>query len=275
MKSDPDRTPAFRELCRLAGQAVARYRMIGEGDRILVGLSGGKDSFLLLHVLHALRRRSPVRFELVAATFDPGFPEFNADAISAYCRKREWEHRVIRLDIAALLAEKQFEETPCILCSRLRRGKLYGLAEREECGKLALGQHFDDIAVSFLMSLCRGQGLTTMGPNVAAKTKEKIRIIRPLALAPESLILRCRDERELPDAGKCRYEEQLADGDRAYFRGLLDQLAERIPNLRSQMLRSLGNVQTQYLLDPAFLDFGGPDKRKPDAGKTSGSGKRE
>ena len=275
MANDPDRTSAFRELCRLAGQAVARYRMIGEGDRILVGLSGGKDSFLLLHVLHALRRRAPIRFDLVAATFDPGFPEFNADAIAAYCREQKWEHRIIRFDIAALLEEKQFEATPCILCSRLRRGRLYGLAEREKCGKLALGQHFDDIAVSFLMSLCRGQGLTTMGPNVAAKAKEQIRIIRPLALAPESLIIRCRDERTLPGAGKCRYEELLADGDRAYFRQLLDVLAERIPNLRSQMLRSLGNIQTEYLLDPAFLDFSKPDKRKPDAGKTSGSGKRE
>lgn len=275
MKNDPDRTPAFRELCRLAGQAVARYRMIGEGDRILVGLSGGKDSFLLLHVLHALQRRAPIRFEIVAATFDPGFPEFNTAAIAQYCREREWEHRVVRLDIAALLEEKQFKATPCILCSRLRRGKLCGLAGEEHCGKLALGQHFDDIAVSFLMSLCRGQGLTTMGPNVATGTGEQIRVIRPLALAPESLIIRCRDERTLPDAGKCRYEEELADGDRAYFRRLLDELAERIPNLRSQMLRSLGNVRAEHLLDPAFLNLEKTEKRKPDAGKTSGSGKRE
>ena len=125
------------------------------------------------------------------------------------------------------------------------------------------------------MSLCRGQGLTTMGPNVATGTGEQIRVIRPLALAPESLIIRCRDERTLPDAGKCRYEEELADGDRAYFRRLLDELAERIPNLRSQMLRSLGNVRAEHLLDPAFLNLEKTEKRKPDAGKTSGSGKRE
>lgn len=208
--------------------------MIGEGDRILVGLSGGKDSFMLLHALHALRRKAPVRFDLIAATFDPGFPEFNVAGIADYCRRQGWEHRVVKLDIAGILAEKRYEGTPCVLCSRLRRGKLYGLAAAEGCGKLALGQHFDDIAASFLMSLFRGQGLSTMGPNVAAKAKEGIRIIRPFVLAPESLIVRCREERELPQAGKCRYEAELADGDRAYFRGLVDELAERIPNLRSQ-----------------------------------------
>ncbi|MDR0933001.1 MAG: hypothetical protein LBM70_08305 [Victivallales bacterium] len=253
MTDDPAKTPAFRELCKLSAIAVTRYAMIAEGDRILVGLSGGKDSFMLLHALHALKRKAPINFELIAATFDPGFPEFNIDVIQEYCRVNHWEHRTLKLDIGAILEEKKYTSTPCVLCSRLRRGKLYGLAEQEKCQKLALGQHFDDIAASFLMSLCRGQGLSTMAPNVATKAKEKIRVIRPFALAPESLIIRCRDEWKLPHAGKCRYEEQLADGDRAYFRGIVDQLAERIPNLRGQMLRSLSNIQSEYLLDPAYL----------------------
>lgn len=261
-------SPAFRELCRLTGRAAARYRMIEEGDRVLVGLSGGKDSFMLLHALHALRRKAPVRFELIAATFDPGFPEFHADRIAAYCREQGWEHRVVSLDIAGILAEKGYDGTPCVLCSRLRRGKLYGLAAAENCGKLALGQHFDDIAASFLISLFRGQGLSTMGPNVAAKTGERVRVIRPFALAPESLIIRCRGEFGLPEAGKCRYEEELAGGDRAYFHGLLDELSKRIPNLRSQMLRSLGNVQADYLFDLKFLNL-------PDSGSAATSTPRD
>lgn len=254
-ETDIRKIPEFRELCKLTGQAVTRYRMIAEGDRILVGLSGGKDSFMLLHALHALKRKAPVRFELIAATFDPGFPEFHADLIAAYCREQGWEHRTVQLDIARILAEKEYDGTPCVLCSRLRRGKLYGLAAAEGCGKLALGQHFDDVAASFLISLFRGQGLSTMGPNVAAKAKEQVRVIRPFTLVPESLIIRCRDIIGLPVAGKCRYEERLVDGDRAYFRGLVDELSERIPNLRSQMLRSLSNVQPGYLLDPAYLDL--------------------
>ena len=243
----------FKELCKLTGQAVAKYKMIAAGDRILVGLSGGKDSFALLHALHALRRKAPVEFGLIAATFDPGFPEFNLPGIAGYCRRMGWEHRMVALPVAEILEEKKFTATPCVLCSRLRRGKLYGLARELGCNKLALGQHFDDIAASFLMSLCRGQGLTTMGPNVPAKSEPGVRIIRPFALAPESLIKSCLTQWDLPAAGKCRYETELTAGDRAFFRNLVDELAERIPNLRSQMARSLGNLQPEYLLDPAYL----------------------
>lgn len=250
----------FRELCKLTTQAIVKYQMIAAGDRILVGLSGGKDSFALLHVLHELARRSPVKFELIAATFDPGYPGFNASGIAAYCRARNWPHEQIALPIAPILAEKKFTDAPCVLCSRLRRGKLYGLAAQLGCRKLALGQHFDDIAASFLMSFCRGQGLTTMGPNVPTNSTEKLRIIRPFAMVPESLIVECTGRWELPEAGKCHYENRLAAGDRAAFRRLIDDLAERIPNLRSQMLRSLSNLQPGYLLDPRYLvpdDFDG------------------
>ncbi len=249
----------FPELCKLTGQAVVKYRMIEEGDRILVGLSGGKDSFALLHALHRLRRRAPVRFEVIAATFDPGFPEFNLDAITGYCRENRWEHRVVSLPIAEIIREKGLDASPCVLCSRLRRGKLYGLAAELGCGKLALGQHLDDVAASFLMSLCRGQGLTTMGPNVPSRADEKIRIIRPLVFAPEALIRQAVAGLRLPAAGKCHYESTLESGDRAYFRTLVDQLAERIPDLRSQLIRSLSNLQPGYLLDPAFLFPGNPE----------------
>lgn len=243
----------FRELCKLTGQAVVEYSLIGEGDRIMVGLSGGKDSFALLHVLHELKRKAPVKFELIAATFDPGFPEFNLEAICEYCRIQGWEHRVVGLPIARILKEKNFTGTPCVLCARLRRGKLYGLAAEERCNKLALGQHFDDVAASFLMSLFRGQGLTTMGPSVASKSAEKVRLIRPFIRVPEALIKRCIGRWELPVAGKCQYENELKSGDRAYFRQMMDDLSEKIPNLRSQMLRSLSNLQPEYLLDPRYM----------------------
>ena len=251
----------FRELCRLTGEAVVKYRMIGDGDRILVGLSGGKDSFALLHVLHALRRRAPVRFDVIAATFDPGFPQFNVDGIAAYCRKMNWSHRVVALPMAEILREKAAEKRagtvmPCVLCSRLRRGKLYGLAVEEGCSRLALGQHFDDIAASFLMSFCRGQGLGTMGPNVPVQTRGKaLHVIRPLAFVPESLIVACRDGWELPSAGMCPYEETLKTGDRERFRELIERLGKEIPNLRSQMLHSLSKIRAEHLFDPEYLSL--------------------
>ena len=197
----------FSELCRCAGEAAVQYRMIEDGDRILVGASGGKDSFMLLHVLEHLRKVAPVKFDFVAATFDPGYQEFDASGIEKYCRDRGWEHRLVELDISGILKDKDWEKSPCVLCSRLRRGKLYGLCRELGCGKLALGHHFDDLATSFLMSLCRGQGLSTMAPVVPPKTPGNPTIIRPLALAPESLIARCADELEIPRLGLCRYRE--------------------------------------------------------------------
>ena len=238
----------FSELCRHAGEAAVNYRMIADGDRILVGASGGKDSFMLLHVLEHLRQVAPVKFDFVAATFDPGYGEFDAPAISDYCRSHGWEHRIEKLDIAAILKDKDWEKSPCVLCSRLRRGKLYGLCRELGCGKLALGHHFDDLATSFLISLCRGQGLSTMAPVVPPKSPGKPTIIRPLALAPESLIAKCADELQVPRFGLCRYREQLESGDRKYFRTLVDTLAERIPDLRSNLRRSLAHVEPDHLL---------------------------
>ena len=238
----------FSELCRHAGEAAVQYRMIEDGDRILVGASGGKDSFMLLHVLEHLRQVAPVKFDFVAATFDPGYEEFDAPAIAGYCRSHGWEHKTVKLDIAGILREKDWEKSPCVLCSRLRRGKLYGLCRELKCSKLALGHHFDDVAASFLISLCRGQGLSTMAPVVPPKSPGKPTIIRPLALAPEALIAKCADEMGVPRRGLCRYREQLEAGDRKYFRELVDTLAERIPNLRSNLRRSLSHVEPEHLL---------------------------
>ena len=244
--------PLFRKICRLAGTAIVDYGMIREGDRILAGVSGGKDSIALLHVLRHFQQTAPVRFELEAVTFDPSFPDFSADATGELCRSLGIRHHLIRFDMAALLAEKGLEENPCMLCSRLRRGNLYTLARNEKFNKIALGQHLDDAEVSFLMSLCRGAGLSTMGPNVPEKNGE-LRIIRPLILTPEKFIADWVRAQGLPVRGECRYKEQLENGDRRYFRQLLDQLSERIPDLRSNMLRSLSNVQTGYLFDHRFL----------------------
>ena len=238
----------FSELCRYAGTAAVEYRMFADGDRILVGASGGTDSFMLLHVREPLRQVAPVKFSFIAATFDPGYPGFAADAVAAYCAQHGWEHRIVRLDIAGVLRDKDWEKSPCVLCSRLRRGKLYGLCRELDCGKLALGHHFDDLATSFLMSLCRGQGLSTMAPVVPPQSPGKPTVIRPLALAPEALIARCAETMQIPRCGRCRYHEQLLSGDRRYFRQLVDELAGRIPDLRANLRRSLARVERDHLL---------------------------
>ena len=241
----------FKKICRSAGETCVRYRLIADGDRIMVGLSGGKDSFILMHVLSHLQKHAPVKFTLTAATFDPGFDDFNGQEIAGYCREHNWEHHFVRLNIPQILREKNMEKSPCVLCSRLRRGKLYGLARQLSCNKLALGQHLDDVINSFFMSLCRGQGITSMAPAVQPQNPEHPTVIRPLALVPEELIKSCAEQLQLPEkTGICRYESLLKNGDRAQFAALVDELAKKIPHLRENIAHSLTKVEADYLLIP-------------------------
>ncbi len=258
---------AFKKVCRLAGRAVAEYRMIRPGDRIAVGVSGGKDSMMLLEVLQQLRRRAPVEFAILAVTFDPGFAGFNAAAVAGYCRERGWEHRTVAMALEPLLKECQAERRPCVLCSRLRRGKLYGAAADWRADKLALGHNLDDIAVSLLIGLFRGQGVTTMGPNVPAD-EAALRLIRPLALVPESLVREAAEGFDWPEAGACRYAEQLKErGDRAFFGNWLERLEKRIPHVRQQMLRSMQDVRPAYLLDKRFIEWEEQQKQSNEWGR--------
>ena len=238
----------FEKICRLAGEAAVRYNMTRSGDKVLVGVSGGKDSFVLLHVLDHLQKAAPVRFSFVAATFDPGFENFGTEQVAAYCNAHGWEHHVVKMDMVSIIREKNFEGSPCVLCSRLRRGKLYGLASELKCNRLALGQHLDDIVISFLMSVCRGQGISTMAPVVNPKKPEYPAVIRPLALVPEKLIADYAKLLDLPPAGNCAYKQQLLSGDRAAFKELLGTLEQRIPDIRSNIARSLRRVETEHLL---------------------------
>ena len=241
----------FKKICRLAGETCVRYRLISAGDRILVGLSGGKDSFVLMHLLEHLQQHAPVKFSLAAATFDPGFENFGTEKIAEYCAAHRWEHHPVRLNIPEIIREKGFDSSPCVLCSRLRRGKLYGLANELKCNKLALGQHLDDIIASFLMSLCRGQGLTSMAPLVQPQNPAHPAVIRPLALVPEELIRQYAATLELPDkSGTCQYESTVKDGDRARFAALTETLSAEIPGLRENIAHSLARVELDHLLIP-------------------------
>ncbi|MBE6391075.1 MAG: tRNA 2-thiocytidine(32) synthetase TtcA [Lentisphaerae bacterium] len=240
----------FKKLCRIAGEAVVKYQLISDGDRILVGVSGGKDSLVLMHVLEHLHSAAPVDFTFEAVTFDPGFPEFAVARTAEYCKTHNWKHHIVPLDIASVIAEKSFERSPCVLCSRLRRGKLYGEAKKLNCNKLALGQHLDDIVSSLFISLCRGQGVTTMAPLAVPDNPEHPTVIRPLALVPEQLIIEYAATLALPEAGVCRYKKQLESGDRVYFKQVINDLAGHIPDLRSNIAHSLTRVEIDHLLIP-------------------------
>ncbi|MEG1979747.1 MAG: ATP-binding protein, partial [Victivallaceae bacterium] len=170
-----------------------------------------------------------------------------------YCNDLGVEHHIVSLDMQQILMEKSAQKHPCVLCSRLRRGMLYKTAQEYQANKIALGHNLDDVAVSFLISLFRGQGLTTMGPNVPGDGGV-CRVIRPLIASDEAWIRIVASEFGYPNAGKCHYEQQLAEnGDRVYFGKLLAELEQRIPNIRRHILQSLSDVKVDFLLDLKFL----------------------
>lgn len=266
----PSRRSAFQRLCAAVGHAIVDYRMIAEGDRLLVGLSGGEDSLALMHALTYLQRRAPVSFAIHAATVDMGFPGFDLATLSAYCQAQGWPHEVVSLPGEAILAEKNHARRPCGLCSRLRRGKLHGLAERLGCGTIALGQQLDDLAVSLLMSLFRGHGLKTMGPHVAADAGRK-RLIRPLCYVPKAVVHEVAIDMAFPTVKSCPYLPLLdAGGDRARLTRLLNDLDTQYPGVRQSILASLKHVETAHLLDRRWLQLP-PQPVENDGGSERGS----
>ncbi len=243
---------AQAQLCNLTGKAVHDFRMIEEGDRLLVGISGGVDSMMLMHVLARLQKRAPIKFDLYAVTIDEGFAGLHHTPLADYAAEQGWQLKVIKTPIARLIVEKEAEDKPCGLCSRLRRGFIHGYADELGANKLVLGHHRDDLCVSLLMGLFRGTGLKTMGPNVAADGGTK-RVIRPLCYAPKDLIETCAQNYDFPDLGSCDYSRQLDEtGDRARIERLLKQLEADFPNIGKNMLHSMRDVRADYLLDPSL-----------------------
>ena len=263
LRAAPVRTRIFRRLLQQLSRDAAEFGLFAANDRILVGLSGGEDSLLLMHLLTALQRRLPFPVEILPATIDLGYPGFDRDALREYCQRQGWDLRLVAVPGIAELFEKTGGERPCALCSRLRRGKLHGLLAELNCNKLALGQHLNDLCVSFLLALFRGGGLKTMGPNVAADGG-KARLIRPLWGCTKEQIHEAALFFAFPPIRSCPYEDALREhGDRFYLEQLLRDLQKRFPDLLPAMRHSLGDLRTAHLLDHRYLH----DNHDPDAGR--------
>ena len=259
---DIRRNPIFRKICSEAAKAAVKYDMLHDGDNVLVGISGGEDSLTLMHVLDHLRMRAPFSFQLHAVTVDMSFATFNIKLLEEYCRAQEWDWQCIRLDGAELLKSKNAEERPCALCSRLRRGQIHAVADQLGCNIIALGQQLDDLCASLLMSLFRGGGLKTMGPNVPADAASK-RLIRPLCTIRKSMIHQFALLMEYPQIRSCPYEEKLkADGDRAFVENLLTQLDTHFGDVKGAMLTSMSDVRLAHLLDTRYITNQELDKGK-------------
>ncbi|MER3547355.1 MAG: tRNA 2-thiocytidine(32) synthetase TtcA [Rhodanobacteraceae bacterium] len=236
------------------GRAIADFNMIEEGDRVMVCLSGGKDSWTLLDILLSLQAKAPVRFELVAVNLDQKQPDFPEHVIPDYLESRGVPYRVIEQDTYSVVKRVIPEgKTLCSLCSRLRRGALYAFADREGFTRIALGHHRDDILATFFLNLFHQGALKAMPPKLQSDDGKHI-VIRPLAYCREDEIAQYASWRGFPiiPCNLCGSQENLQ---RKQVRRMLDQWEREHPGRSEIMFRALTNVAPSQLADKKLFDF--------------------
>jgi tRNA 2-thiocytidine biosynthesis protein TtcA len=238
----------------LVGKAIYDYNMIENGDRVMVCLSGGKDSYTMLDLLLSLQRKAPVDFEILAVNLDqkqPGFPEH---ILPEYLQSLGIPYRIVEEDTYSVVQRVIPEgKTMCGLCSRLRRGILYRVASEEGATKIALGHHREDIVETLFLNLFHGGRLKAMPPKLLTDDKQHI-VIRPLAYCPEQDIQRYANARKFPiiPCNLCGSQENLQ---RAQIKQMLQDWERGNPGRIDSLFRSLQNVSPSQLADPELFDF--------------------
>ena len=243
-----------KRLRRQVGQAIMDYNMIVEGDRVMVCLSGGKDSYTLLDILLQLQAKAPVRFELVAVNLDQKQPDFPEHVLPAYLRELGVPFHILEQDTYSVVKRVIPEgKTMCSLCSRLRRGALYRYAEEQGFTKIALGHHKDDIVATFLLNLFHGGKLAAMPPKLQSDDGRNC-VIRPLAYVRERDIIRYAEHRQFPiiPCNLCGSQEQLQ---RKQVRRMMDDWERQHGNRIEQVFAALTNVAPSQLADTQLFDF--------------------
>jgi tRNA 2-thiocytidine biosynthesis protein TtcA len=236
-----------KEIRSLMGKAIHRYALIQEGDRILVGVSGGKDSLSLLHLLHERSKRVPIHYELIPVYIDLGFGSGRAEILKNFFETKDLPYHIEFTDIGRRANSAENRENPCFLCSWERRKRLFHLAHRLKCNKIALGHHKDDIIETLLINIFFSAEISTMVP-FQSLFKGKITLIRPLALIEEKKIEKFAREMGLPfgpsgcpSSGKTK---------RKVVKDLIEALSKKNRRVKGNIFRALSNVKLDYTLTP-------------------------
>jgi len=241
-------------LRRNMGKAISDFNMIEDGDKIMVCLSGGKDSFTMLDILQQLQKKAPIQFELIAVNLDQKQPEFPEDVLPRYLDSLDISYHIIEEDTYSIVKDKIPEgKTTCSLCSRLRRGIIYSWAIKNKITKIALGHHRDDIIETFFLNLFFGGKLKSMPPKLLSDDKKNT-VIRPLAYAKEEDIAQYAKFKEFPiiPCNLCGSQENLQ---RKQVKKMLSNWEEQFPGRLQSIFSSLSNVAPSHLLDPSLFPF--------------------
>jgi len=253
-KSEFETNKLKKRLRRLVGQAIGDFAMIEEGDRVMVCLSGGKDSYGLLDVLLSLQDRAPLRFDIVAVNLDQKQPGFPADVLPRYLTERGVRFHVAEQDTYSVVKRViPAGRTMCSLCSRLRRGVLYRVASELGATKIALGHHRDDLLATFFLNLFFGGKLKTMPPKLMSDDGRHV-VIRPLAYVRERDLARYADAMQFPliPCTLCGSQENLQ---RKQITAMLRTWEKQFPGRIESIFNALGNVVSTHLMDRRLHDF--------------------
>jgi tRNA 2-thiocytidine biosynthesis protein TtcA len=246
------KSPLETRLAKKTTRAITEFGLIEDGDRVMVGLSGGKDSWALMQILDVLRQRAPIDFSLVAVNVNSGYTNFRHDLVTEACAARGWECHVEHTTIGAVIDDVLDDgDTPCSLCARLRRGVLYRLAKTVGATKIALGHHLDDLVETVLLNLFFQGSLKAMPARLVSDNRQHV-VIRPLVYVTEAEARAYAQESGLPIIGCCC----PACGDlslkRQRVKRLIAELELEHPDIKNSMISALGHVVPSHLLDTQF-----------------------